>query len=693
MSGEARRTATVSVLFCDLVGSTARQARLGDDAADEFRRRFYAALREAIARTDGEEVKNTGDGLMVVFRRSALDAVACAMAMHDAVGSLNADEPVQIYVGISAGEAAEEDNDWFGMPVNEAARLCAAAKPGQTLTNEVVRNLLGSRGSFAFRAVGPLTLKGLPAPVAAVEVVTRGDSETDHQRVISRSRPRRRTRVVVGFVIGVVALAIVGTIVIVARSGHSGGRPSASPINSQTLGYTPKTVTRACAPGENGGDANVICMTLIVPEDRYHPSGNSVRLPVVYVPTNNPTAPPDVSVGRSSPPGGIDLSSVADQYLLTMRGATGSQPTLTCKEERDNRKRRLGMDTRTARRLLYQELDACRARLVAQGVQLDKYGPDDVADDIRDLAVALHLTKIDVRVLGDGALPAYALARRSPSLVGALLLNSPATPNDSPFNEAQTAAAAVADYGHRCAASTTCNSIAPHFEAMVNSWYRDASAQPRSVTVSAPDASQVRVLVNGDRVMEAVWTAMHDNSAYGIIAGAVASRSARLVGVYLALNHLGLGVATPNAVDPDVRSIVWGCQKSTTSVASFLAASLDAFPQWSTLIDRDGLDRCTQWGIHPQADLVAPITGSTPALILLGDRAPEAADIERVHGELPASQLVVLSNHASGDASAWPACVPQLRRKFVLRPLQDLNAGQCRGSAPMEYVAAPSSIP
>ncbi|HWS46229.1 MAG TPA: adenylate/guanylate cyclase domain-containing protein, partial [Acidimicrobiia bacterium] len=186
---EAVRTATVSVLFCDLVGSTERQSRLGDDASDVFRRRYFAALREVVARTRGEEVKNTGDGLMVVFRHSALDAVACAVAMQEAIAALDADDPAQIYVGISAGEAAEDDNDWFGTPVNEAARLCAAAQPGQTLTNEVVRGLVGTRGRFEFRSIGPLTLKGLPGPVATVEVVSPAEPEAGAVREAVPERP------------------------------------------------------------------------------------------------------------------------------------------------------------------------------------------------------------------------------------------------------------------------------------------------------------------------------------------------------------------------------------------------------------------------------------------------------------------------------------------------------------------------
>lgn len=62
----------MSVLFRDLVGSTDRQTRIGDEAADEFRRRFFATLAEAVAVAHGEMIKNTGDGLMVVFRDTAL---------------------------------------------------------------------------------------------------------------------------------------------------------------------------------------------------------------------------------------------------------------------------------------------------------------------------------------------------------------------------------------------------------------------------------------------------------------------------------------------------------------------------------------------------------------------------------------------------------------------------------------------
>ena len=93
-----------------------------------------------------------GDGLMVIFR-SAADAVACGIAMQQAVCVVNRERDfgVGLRVGLSAGEAAEEEGDWHGTPVVEAARLCSAAAGGQVLVSDVVRALVGSRGEPSLR--------------------------------------------------------------------------------------------------------------------------------------------------------------------------------------------------------------------------------------------------------------------------------------------------------------------------------------------------------------------------------------------------------------------------------------------------------------------------------------------------------------------------------------------------------------
>jgi class 3 adenylate cyclase len=174
------RTETVTVLFTDLVGSTELADGLGHAVYEALRTAHFDALRSAVTTHSGTEVKTTGDGLMVCFG-SVGDAVDCAVAMQQATAlqtrrapfgppaAKGDDRGVQIRVGMSVGEATRESNDFYGTPVVEAARLCAAARPGQILAADVVRVL--SRGlGHSFAVVGEIALKGLIEAVVACEV-------------------------------------------------------------------------------------------------------------------------------------------------------------------------------------------------------------------------------------------------------------------------------------------------------------------------------------------------------------------------------------------------------------------------------------------------------------------------------------------------------------------------------------------
>ena len=165
-------TENVAILFTDIVGSTELSQRLSPETADELRRGHFSILRQAIAESGGTEVKNLGDGLMVVFG-SASAALACAVAMQQGVDNDNRrrEHSVRLRVGLSGGEATREDDDYFGDPVVEAARLCATCESGQILAADVVRLMAGRRNRHSCRPVGELALKGLPDPVHTVEVL------------------------------------------------------------------------------------------------------------------------------------------------------------------------------------------------------------------------------------------------------------------------------------------------------------------------------------------------------------------------------------------------------------------------------------------------------------------------------------------------------------------------------------------
>jgi len=153
----------VTILFTDLVGSTALFDRIGDEGADARRREHFVALRRAIADHGGREVKSTGDGLMVAFE-SAVAAVRCAVAIQRDAGE------VEVRVGLAAGEPLPEGDDLYGTPVIVASRLCNAAGAGEILATDVVRQIAGPRVAELMRPAGNLRLAGIAERVTVAQV-------------------------------------------------------------------------------------------------------------------------------------------------------------------------------------------------------------------------------------------------------------------------------------------------------------------------------------------------------------------------------------------------------------------------------------------------------------------------------------------------------------------------------------------
>jgi class 3 adenylate cyclase len=173
-------TATISTLFTDLVDSTALMSRLGPEEGEALRKAHYGVLRAAVAASGGTEVKSTGDGLMVVFD-SVSAALGCAVAIQQGVERHGrvAVERLAVRIGVSHGEADLADGDYYGRPVIEAARLCAAATGGQILTTELVRVLVGERGGHGFSVLGERELKGLPGSVSVWAVAWSPEPELE----------------------------------------------------------------------------------------------------------------------------------------------------------------------------------------------------------------------------------------------------------------------------------------------------------------------------------------------------------------------------------------------------------------------------------------------------------------------------------------------------------------------------------
>src|ERR1051326_2374646 len=154
---------TATVVFTDMVSSTALRVRLGEERADELRRIHDRLLSARVEGHRGRVLKGQGDGLVAALAPPPA-APAPGVEMQQAIAAYNrrrdALAEISIRIGLSTGDVSWEDGDCFGAPLVEAARLEAAAEGGQILCSEFVRLMARGRGGHEFRAIGFLELKG-----------------------------------------------------------------------------------------------------------------------------------------------------------------------------------------------------------------------------------------------------------------------------------------------------------------------------------------------------------------------------------------------------------------------------------------------------------------------------------------------------------------------------------------------------
>lgn len=159
----------VTIVCTDLVGSTRLADRLGDQRWRELLFQHNAVVRGELARHGGHEVKTNGDGFLVSFS-SARRAVAFAADVQDALADwrrLHPETPLEVRVGVHAGEVERDGDDLVGRNVSLACRLCDAAAPGEVLVSAVVADLADSASDLAFGEPRTLALAGIDRPVTA----------------------------------------------------------------------------------------------------------------------------------------------------------------------------------------------------------------------------------------------------------------------------------------------------------------------------------------------------------------------------------------------------------------------------------------------------------------------------------------------------------------------------------------------
>jgi class 3 adenylate cyclase len=169
----------LTVLFCDLVGSTALAARLDPEDFREMTRAYHAACTAEVNCFGGFVARHMGDGVLAYFgypqahEDDAERAVRSGLALVEAVGSLSArfNLALQARIGIATGlvvvgdligEGAAQEYAALGETPNLAARLQAFARPNTVVISAAIRRLSG--GMFEYRDLGRVEFTGFDIP-------------------------------------------------------------------------------------------------------------------------------------------------------------------------------------------------------------------------------------------------------------------------------------------------------------------------------------------------------------------------------------------------------------------------------------------------------------------------------------------------------------------------------------------------
>jgi class 3 adenylate cyclase/DNA polymerase III delta prime subunit len=163
---------TATIMFVDVVGSTALRAKVGEEEAERLRMATDAIVNVAVEEHAGAVVKHLGDGAMAKFGGAggAVDAAVLIQQQLERFNRRGAKESVQVRIGIAAGDVTVDDGDYFGLPVVEAQRLESSAEPATIRCADLVKQLSRGRGDHEFTDLGELTLKGLSEPLRAYEI-------------------------------------------------------------------------------------------------------------------------------------------------------------------------------------------------------------------------------------------------------------------------------------------------------------------------------------------------------------------------------------------------------------------------------------------------------------------------------------------------------------------------------------------
>ena len=450
------------------------------------------------------------------------------------------------------------------------------------------------------------------------------------------------------------------------------------------------------------------CGHLTVLEDRSRPAGRTIRLFVVRIePQAGRPADgaamfvPGEDLGMESDIYGVaNMAQRVDREVLLMdqRGSGRSQPSLDCPEidAVTPMALRAGIGATSSRTAFFAAVARCRARLTEEGVDLAAYDLPAMAQDGVDLRHALGIDTWGITTYGSMSLVGLEMLREDPAHIDAMVLDSPAFPQEDPLTTAVTSTmSAIKAIFHDCAVRARCAAAYPRLPQTLHRAIGHLDDHPITVSTETASGHRFDVRVDGAALLRALRTLLRDQTdasfasepvaTYTAADGDVSSIVAPLLAFspafcagYLPTCDEAHAVSEGTYLSVMCRDFGWseghGEATGSTSTTRGLSSEVFAADPW--------VEACTGWNVPPADPSVNQlVTSDIPILILLGRYDPYAApSVVRPAAETLTRRWVVV-NRSGGHNALSQSCMIEIRNAWIRDPTSPPDR-QCLSSIP-----------
>ena len=436
----------------------------------------------------------------------------------------------------------------------------------------------------------------------------------------------------------------------------------------------PRIESVPCA-AEVAKDERIECGVLVVPEKRMQKEAREIRLPYMLFRSRAEKPAPDPLVFMTGGPGnsntsnrrsgkGLPFLDERDFVVLEQRGTKLAQPALECPEI--NRIRGEVAAGRTTNAALLEAAAACRASLVAQGIDLDGYNSIESADDLDDLRKLLGYPQWNVFGLSYGTRLMLTYLRRHPASVRSAVLDS-VLPPEANFDEvgALNLLRALNAMFDTCAVDPVCGAAHPNLRQQFAELVARADREPLKMDVDAT--------VRGAQVVDAIYSALHNPQAIPLIPRIIANAAN---GDLSALEQLVRDNLGPSRFTWGLRLSVWCAEEIPFENPQRIAS------QTSPALGLGGIDEgtatpalCDAWKVAPVAAVEnEPVRSDVPVLIFAGEFDPDTPPQwgRRLLASMPNARFVEFRGRSHG--AGFHKCGEKIVVAFLRTPQAPLAA-------------------